>query len=109
MRCFYHQDREAVGVYKACGKGICAECAVDLGEGLACKTRCEDQSRKIIELVDRNLERLATAQAVRVVSTPEKPQQANPSSEFLLAQLASHIDGTVNYRNIERSWGCFSC
>ncbi|HCU25594.1 MAG TPA: hypothetical protein DF383_11315 [Deltaproteobacteria bacterium] len=37
MHCFHHQDHEAIGICKACGKGLCQECTVDLGHGLACK------------------------------------------------------------------------
>ena len=37
MRCFNHIDREAVGSCKACAKGLCSECAVDLGHGLSCR------------------------------------------------------------------------
>src|SRR5262245_36948140 len=37
MRCFNHNDRESVGTCKSCSKGLCAECAVDLGHGLACR------------------------------------------------------------------------
>ena len=44
MKCFYHQDRDAVGVCKSCERGVCSECAVDLGKGLACKDRCEDDA-----------------------------------------------------------------
>ena len=35
MRCFYHPEREAVGLCKACSKGLCTSCAVDLGHGIA--------------------------------------------------------------------------
>ena len=55
MRCFYHRDRDAVGECKACGKGVCAECAVDLGRGLACRDRCEDEAKALIALIDNNL------------------------------------------------------
>jgi len=37
MRCFNHQDHEAVGCCKACGKGLCPDCAADLGHALACR------------------------------------------------------------------------
>jgi hypothetical protein len=37
MRCFNHVDREAIGFCKACCKGLCPECAVDLGFGLSCR------------------------------------------------------------------------
>jgi len=55
MRCYYHQDKEAVGVCKSCGKGLCTECAVELNKGLACRGRCEADVRALIELVDRNI------------------------------------------------------
>jgi hypothetical protein len=55
MRCFYHQDREAVGGCKSCGKGLCPECAVDLQKGLACRGHCEADVQAVIALVDRNL------------------------------------------------------
>jgi len=55
MRCFYHQDREAIGCCKSCGKGLCPECAVDLGKGLACRGRCEADVVAVIQLVDQNV------------------------------------------------------
>jgi hypothetical protein len=55
MHCYYHQDREAVGGCKSCGKGLCAECAVDLGKGLACRGRCEADAQAVIDLVQRNI------------------------------------------------------
>lgn len=36
MHCFTHQDNVAVASCKHCGKGLCANCAVDLGHGVAC-------------------------------------------------------------------------
>jgi hypothetical protein len=56
MRCFYHQDREAIGTCKSCGKGLCPDCAVDLGKGLACRDRCEQDVRAVIALVERNIQ-----------------------------------------------------
>ena len=61
MRCFYHQDKEAVGSCKSCGKGLCPECATDLSKGLACRGHCEDDVRAVIELVDRNIKLQPTA------------------------------------------------
>ena len=37
MNCFNHMDISAVGTCKACSKGICSDCATDMGHGLACK------------------------------------------------------------------------
>jgi hypothetical protein len=55
MRCYYHQDKEAVGGCKSCGKGLCRECAADLGKGLACRGRCEADVQAAIASVDRNV------------------------------------------------------
>jgi hypothetical protein len=46
MKCFYHPSVDAVGVCKNCGKGLCAESAVDVGEGLACGGACEARVRE---------------------------------------------------------------
>jgi hypothetical protein len=61
MRCFYHQDKEAIGSCKSCGKGLCPECAVDMVRGLACRGRCENDVLAIIDLVDRNIRLQPTA------------------------------------------------
>ena len=53
MNCFYHPGAVAVGICKSCGKGICHECAHDLGKGLACRGRCEDDAKALIALMAR--------------------------------------------------------
>ena len=45
MRCFVHHDQEAVGVCCVCGKGLCPDCAVDLGRAISCRGACEQQAR----------------------------------------------------------------
>ncbi len=37
MLCFHHQDRQAIGACKVCNRGLCPNCATDLGHSLACK------------------------------------------------------------------------
>jgi hypothetical protein len=59
MRCFYHEQKEAVGICKSCGKGICKKCAVDFKKGLACRGHCEKTVRSIIQKIieyDKNAE-----------------------------------------------------
>lgn len=56
MRCFYHDTRDAVGTCKLCGKGLCAECAVDLERGLACRGRCESEVADLIALITQNVQ-----------------------------------------------------
>jgi hypothetical protein len=70
MRCFYHHDREAVGSCKSCGKGLCPECAVDLTKGLACRGRCEADTRALIQLIDNNLQMQPTA--ARLIKTGDR-------------------------------------
>jgi hypothetical protein len=55
MNCFYHHDRTSIGACKSCGKGLCPECSVDLGKGLACRGHCEEDVRALITLIDRNI------------------------------------------------------
>jgi len=54
MNCYEHPDRPAVGICKNCQKGLCADCAADVGDGLACKDRCEQAVRDINEIVRRS-------------------------------------------------------
>jgi hypothetical protein len=56
MRCYYHQDKEAVGSCKSCGKGLCPDCAADVGKGLACRGHCEEDVRAVVALIDRNIQ-----------------------------------------------------
>jgi hypothetical protein len=57
MNCFHHPTTAAVGICKSCGKGLCPSCAADLGKGLACKGRCEEDVTNLIGLIDRNIQR----------------------------------------------------
>src|SRR6516164_5258885 len=61
MRCYNHRDRDAVGLCKSCGKGLCDACQTDLGQGLACKNRCEETVRRLIALVQHNVRAVPTA------------------------------------------------
>jgi hypothetical protein len=59
MNCFYHPQTVAVGLCKSCGKGLCPACAVDMDQGLACRGRCEQEVRDLIELVSGSVKRRA--------------------------------------------------
>jgi hypothetical protein len=59
MNCFYHPGVAAVGICKSCSKGICPECNVDLGDGLACKGRCEEKAKALIQFIDESVKRSA--------------------------------------------------
>jgi hypothetical protein len=67
MRCFNHTDREAVGTCKCCNKGLCPECAVDLGYGLACKVH-EQRAEALEAMVSRASQVQTTAQSAKYVA-----------------------------------------
>ena len=55
MKCYYHHDKDAVGTCKSCQRGVCPECAVDMGKGLACRGHCEEDATGVIQLIDNNV------------------------------------------------------
>ena len=54
MNCYYSPQNQAVGICKSCGRGISFDFAADVGNGLACKDRCEDRVKTINRMIDRN-------------------------------------------------------
>lgn len=54
MKCFYDPTQDAVGTCKSCQKGLSHDHLVDLGQGLACKGRCEEDVRSLNALIERN-------------------------------------------------------
>ena len=67
MRCFNHSDREAVGSCKACAKGLCSECAVDLGHGLSCRGPHEATVESYRVVLERNTKLLNAARINGVI------------------------------------------
>ena len=53
MRCYNHSSSDAVGICRACGKGLCTACAVDLGFGLSCRGEHEIRVAASEALVSR--------------------------------------------------------
>ncbi|MDH5180304.1 MAG: hypothetical protein OEZ39_13425 [Gammaproteobacteria bacterium] len=56
MNCFNHPDKPAIGTCKACSKGLCMECATDLGHGLACKGIHETEVNNLNMIVSKSAE-----------------------------------------------------
>ncbi|MGV7222033.1 MAG: hypothetical protein ACQ9MH_10940 [Nitrospinales bacterium] len=50
MKCFNHNEIDALGSCKSCHKGLCIECLFDTGNGLACKDSCSAQVDALHEL-----------------------------------------------------------
>ena len=44
-----------MGSCRACFRGVCRGCAVDLGRGLACAGRCEEGVRALIASLDQSM------------------------------------------------------
>lgn len=42
MKCFTHNNEEAVAVCKACGKALCHDCMEISANGVSCKGECQD-------------------------------------------------------------------
>jgi hypothetical protein len=55
VNCYNHRDRPAIGSCKGCSKGLCAECAADLGLGLACRGVHELYVEQLNALIDKSL------------------------------------------------------
>jgi hypothetical protein len=68
MRCFNHPDIEAVGVCKVCQKGLCHDCAADLGHSIVCKGRHEAQAQAIQSLLLRSRRIQKTAGRAKYVT-----------------------------------------
>ena len=54
MHCFNHPDNVAVGLCKCCSRGLCADCAADLGHGLACRDRHEQQVEAMNMIIEQS-------------------------------------------------------
>jgi len=54
MKCFNHQETDAVAICKNCNKALCKDCAAELENGIACKNQCEKAVEEINELVGRS-------------------------------------------------------
>ena len=41
MRCYYHPEKDAIGLCSSCHRGLCASCVKAIGRSLACPGLCE--------------------------------------------------------------------
>ena len=85
MTCFYHHDRFSVGGCKSCGKGLCSECAVDLGKGLACRDHCEDDVRALIALIDSNIK--LSPHTARILESSRKTRSSGATFNLVTGAI----------------------
>jgi hypothetical protein len=55
MECFYHEGIAAVGSCRACFRGLCRSCAVELEAALACRDRCEESASAVVATVSQSV------------------------------------------------------
>ena len=105
MRCFTHQDREAVALCRGCGRGVCSECAVDVGRGLACRGRCEQFARDFVAYLEEgvkthksgfgNVTVIQQSDPGIKLTSPTSPPQLN---QYLTATITQHIASNWRFR-----------
>jgi hypothetical protein len=82
MKCYYHPQVDAVAICKHCQRGLCADCALEVSGGMACKNgllNCPEEVRE--------------AQVVALRS--RKSYQNAPQTYRRGALLAGAIGGTM--------------
>ena len=55
MECFYHPGASEAGSCRACLKGLCRRCAIEIEGGLACPERCEPMVRALVASLQQSL------------------------------------------------------
>lgn len=66
MNCFVHPERNAVGVCRNCGKGLCTECAVETTNAVAC-AGCVERVNRTNEYTDYAIQSLHTGRNANYV------------------------------------------
>ncbi len=54
MKCYTHNQVDAIGICKHCYKALCVDCCSDLNNGLACKDKHEAQVTHLNQLIENN-------------------------------------------------------
>lgn len=52
MRCYNHRDKDAVGVCKNCGRGLCVQCAREVDGSVVCtRDQCKEAVAALNEML----------------------------------------------------------
>ena len=82
MQCFAHPQNPAVGVCKACAKGVCASCAIPVTYGIACSESCKDFAERLTQLQIVNLGNSGIYKAQRFIQ---------PAASLLLVAIGAYF------------------
>ena len=61
MKCIQHPGRDAVGICRMCGRGVCPDCARAKATGLTCSERCETRARESDAVFQHSVRVMPTA------------------------------------------------
>jgi hypothetical protein len=50
VKCYYHQECDAVALCYWCNRGLCPSCSVEVGDRLACQGRCEAKVERAVRI-----------------------------------------------------------
>lgn len=53
MKCFTHEQIDALAVCRSCGRGLCRDCIAEVGLSCSCKGGCEEVVATMNDLVER--------------------------------------------------------
>ena len=67
MNCFAHQEAVAVAICKCCAKGVCANCAIPVTNGIACSSPCATTAESLSQLQLISLRNSGIYRAQRMV------------------------------------------
>jgi hypothetical protein len=95
MRCYRHEDRDAVAICSHCGKATCAECSQDTGQGIACSSSCAH------EIADSYLLKERMRQSFGVGAKPPMPASVVTYALFGLILLVVAIYMTYTRTGID--------
>ena len=54
MKCYNHNEIDAVGICKNCNKGLCTSCNTELTNGIACTSTCIEEVNQINLLIQKS-------------------------------------------------------
>jgi len=54
MKCFNHEEIDAVGICKYCQKGFCHNCIVETPYGITCQGRCESEITELYAMIQQS-------------------------------------------------------
>jgi phage shock protein C len=57
MRCFYHEDKDAVGICISCKKGVCPNCAIEYNNKLYCPSCFSSSNKRTGKRVIRDIKK----------------------------------------------------